>query len=77
MNCSQEKLAIELPDGRRLIVPLAWYPWLQHSSQAERRNWQLLGEGYALDWPDIDEHIGLEASWRVADVARARRPLNR
>jgi hypothetical protein len=26
----------------------------------ERQNWRLLGDGYAIEWPDLDEHIGIE-----------------
>jgi hypothetical protein len=53
-------LNVDLADGRRLSVPLAWYPRLQHASEVERGNWQLLGDGYAIEWPDNDEHIGVE-----------------
>jgi len=55
-----EKLVVELADGRSLTVPLAWYPRLLHGSVGERNNWQLLGDGYAIEWPDLDEHIGIE-----------------
>jgi hypothetical protein len=51
---------VDLADGRRLIVPLDWYPRLQHATEAERQNWQLLGDGYVIEWPDLDEHIGVE-----------------
>jgi len=51
---------VELIDGRSLIVPLSWYTRLLHASQAERQNWQLLGDGYAIEWVDLDEHIGIE-----------------
>jgi hypothetical protein len=57
---ADEKLIIDLADGRRLMVPLAWYPCLLHASATERQNWQLLGEGYAIEWSDLDEHIGIE-----------------
>ena len=60
VTISGEALSVDLADGRRLIVPLAWYPRLLHGSEAERRNWQLLGDGYAIEWPDLDEHIGVE-----------------
>jgi hypothetical protein len=30
------------------------------ATAAERNNWQLLGDGYAIEWPDLDEHIGVE-----------------
>jgi hypothetical protein len=46
--------------GRSLIIPLTWYPRLLHGTLAERQNWQLLGDGYAIEWPDLDEHIGIE-----------------
>jgi len=60
ISVANEELKVDLADGRRIIVPLAWYPRLLHASPSERRNWQLLGGGYAIEWPGLDEHIGVE-----------------
>lgn len=60
VTLTPENLVIGLADGRSLIVPLAWYPRLLHGSVSERHNWQLLGDGYAIEWPDLDEYIGVE-----------------
>ena len=60
VTISDEKLIIELTDGRGISIPLAWYPRLLHGSSQERQNWQILGDGYAIEWPDLDEHIGIE-----------------
>jgi hypothetical protein len=60
LKIDEEKLFIDLEDGRSLIIPLTWYPRLLHGTLAERQNWQLLGDGYAIEWPDLDEHIGIE-----------------
>ncbi|MBE9128531.1 MULTISPECIES: DUF2442 domain-containing protein [unclassified Coleofasciculus] len=60
VSITDERLIVDLVDGRILSVPLAWYPRLMHASPAERDNWQLLGDGYAIEWIDLDEHIGLE-----------------
>lgn len=57
---TDDDLMVQLADGRRIVVPLAWYPRLLHASQAERQHWQLLGNGYAIEWPELDEHIGIE-----------------
>jgi len=57
---ADEKLVVALADGRSIVVPLAWYPRLMHGTQKERQNWRLLGDGYAIEWPDLDEHIGIE-----------------
>lgn len=71
------KLIVELADGRSLIVPLTWYPRLMHSSRQERVNWQLLGEGYAIEWPDLDEHIGMEGLLAGRRSSESPRSLNR
>jgi hypothetical protein len=57
---TDEDLTVNLADGRRIVVPLAWYPRLLNASQTERQNWRRLGDGYAIEWPDLDEHIGIE-----------------
>ena len=54
------QLTLHLVDGRTLSVPLDWYPRLLHATPAEREHWRLLGDGYAVEWPDLDEHIGVE-----------------
>jgi hypothetical protein len=54
------KMTVDFADGRSITVPLEWYPRLLHGSPKERENWQLLGDGYAIEWPDLDEHIGVE-----------------
>jgi len=49
LSITGETLTVALADGRRLA----------QASTAERANWQLLGGGYAIEWPDLDEHIGV------------------
>ncbi len=60
VSVTDEKLIVDLADGRSISVPLVWYPRLMHASAAERQKWQLLGDGYAIEWTDLDEHIGME-----------------
>jgi hypothetical protein len=60
VNVTDEELTVDFADGRRIMVPLVWYPRLLNATAAERRNWRLLGDGYAMEWPDLDEHIGVE-----------------
>lgn len=57
---TEDELTVMLSDGRRISVPLVWYPRLFYATDAERQNWELLGDGYAIEWPDLDEHIGIE-----------------
>lgn len=60
VEITSDKLIVDLNDGRRIIIPLEWYPRLAYASPKERKNWRLLGDGYAIEWPDLDEHIGVE-----------------
>ena len=59
VSVTDERLTVELADGRTLSVPLAWYPRLLHGSRAERENWELIGDGEGIHWPDLDEDISV------------------
>ena len=56
VQVTDEWLTVDLADGRTLRVPLHWYPRLVHATPAERDHWRLLGGGYAVEWPDLDEY---------------------
>jgi hypothetical protein len=48
---------VDLTDGRRLGVPLAWFPRLLRATPAERRRVELSRLG--LHWEAIDEDISI------------------
>jgi hypothetical protein len=74
---NDEEMTVALADGRRIMVPLAWYPRLLNASDPERQNWRLLGEGYAIQWPDLDEHIGVEGLLAGRMSGESRQSLER
>ena len=57
---SDTELAVTLEDGRRVGVPIEWYPRLVHATPAERNHWDITGPGWGIHWPDLDEdiHVG-------------------
>jgi hypothetical protein len=55
-----DALVVALSDGRRVSVPLAWYPRLLHGSRTERAHYELIGNGEGIHWPDLDEDISVE-----------------
>jgi hypothetical protein len=61
-----DRLIVDLADGRTIVVPLAWYPRLDHASPAERTHWRLTGAGYGIHWPDLDEDLSTEGLLRGA-----------
>jgi hypothetical protein len=67
---TEDSMTVQLDDGRRLSVPLAWYPRLLHGSVQERQDFQLIGDGEGIHWPQLDEDIsvdGLLAGRRSAE----------
>lgn len=57
VRVTEDSLTIDLLDGRTMTVPLAWYPRLLHASEQERNNFRIIGAGYVIKWPDLDEHL--------------------
>ena len=57
---TSDTLIAELDDGRSISVPLAWYPRLVDATDGERNNFQLIGNGEGVHWPDLDEDISIE-----------------
>lgn len=53
-------ISIDLVDGRTIIAPLAWYPRLWHGTPDERSNFEIIGEGSIIHWPDLDEDLSVE-----------------
>ncbi len=59
ISVSEDELVIELVDGRRVCVPVAWYPRLLHGSELERNTYELMGRGTGIHWPLLDEDISV------------------
>ena len=79
VRVTDDSLSIDLLDGRSLTVPLAWYPRLLDASEAERNNFRIVGGGFVIHWPDVDEHLssqGLLAGAPAPGVRFARARSN-
>lgn len=74
VEATEDTLTVSLMDGRRISVPIVWYPRLLHATQAQRDNWKVAGAGYGIHWPDIDEDLSVE---RLLRGAPAPRPPNK
>lgn len=61
-----EYLVVGLKDGRKISVPLAWYPRLSRATVEERVHWKICGGGYGIHWPDLDEDLSTEGLLRGA-----------
>jgi hypothetical protein len=73
VGTDDDNLTVDLADGRRLTVPLAWFPRLLHASPDQRRNWRLLGDGHGIHWPDVDEDLSVSGLLRGSAAPEASR----
>lgn len=56
---TEDLLIVELSDGRTISVPLIWYPRLWYGNQTERANFEIIGDGEYIHWPDLDEDLSI------------------
>jgi hypothetical protein len=67
---TEDMLTVQLMDGRRISVPLVWYPRLLNATEEQRKNWQIIGGGYGIHWEDVDEDLSTEGMLRGAPAPR-------
>ena len=56
---TEDELTVTLQDGRRISVPIAWFPTLLHASEAERKHYEWIADGIGIHWPDLDEDLSI------------------
>jgi hypothetical protein len=71
VSFTEDLFTAELYDGRLISVPLAWYPRLLHATPSQRSHWEVIGGGYGIHWPDIDEDLSTEGLLRGAPAPRS------
>ena len=52
---------VDLADGRKLGVPLAYFPRLLNATPSQREKYAISGGGTGLHWNDLDEDISVPA----------------
>ena len=64
VDFTADELIVSLVDGRKVSVPLTWYPRLAAADDKQRARWELLGNGQGIHWPDIDEDLSVSGILR-------------
>lgn len=62
----EDSLVVGLKDGRKISVPLEWYPRLANATMAQRAHWKICGGGYGIHWQELDEDLSTEGLLRAA-----------
>ena len=59
VDVTDDLITVQLTDGRTISVPLAWSWRLADATPAQRRRFELIGNGQGIHWPDVDEDISV------------------
>ncbi|HZF12300.1 MAG TPA: DUF2442 domain-containing protein [Thermoanaerobaculia bacterium] len=71
VSVTEDAITFELVDGRAVSVPLAWSWRLSEATAKQRANFEILGDGQGVHWPDIDEDLSAQG---MLTGSPARRP---
>jgi len=60
VSFTEDTLRVLLADGREISAPLQWFPRLLGATPEQRAEWELIGDGIGIHWPQVDEDIEVE-----------------
>lgn len=60
IKVTTDAITAQFVDGRVVSVPLAWSWRLSEATLKQRLNFEIIGDGDGVHWPDIDEDISAE-----------------
>lgn len=60
VEVTDDSIIAHLMDGRTISVPLVWSWRLADATLEQRKHYEIIGDGYGVHWPDIDEDISAE-----------------
>jgi hypothetical protein len=71
---TEDEIIAHLVDGRTISVPLIWSWRLAEATENQRQNFEILGDGQGIHWPEIDEDISAEGMLYGSPARRPYRP---
>ena len=57
IRVTDDTITADLTDGRTISVPLVWSWRLSEATPEQRANYEIIGGGEGVHWPDVDEDI--------------------
>ncbi|HEV7745729.1 MAG TPA: DUF2442 domain-containing protein [Pyrinomonadaceae bacterium] len=68
VDFDEDTMHVLLTDGRRISVPIAWFPLLLKASPEQRTKYEIGGGGTSLHWPELDEDLSMAGLMAGADL---------
>ena len=68
VRVNDARIAFDLTAGRQVSAPTSWSGRLRSATQVQRDHFEIEPEGLIVEWPDLDEHVGV---WSLLGVSEA------
>ena len=68
VNFDEDMMHVLLTDGRRISVPIIWFPALLRASADQRTKYEIGSGGTSLHWPELDEDLSVAGLMAGADL---------
>ena len=73
VTVTDDLITFHLVDGRIISVPLVWSWRLSEATTAQRDNYEIIGNGQGVHWPDVDEDLSVEGMFKGVPARRPRK----
>lgn len=70
VSVTDDLITFHLVDGRVISAPLPWSWRLTDATPEQRNNYEIIGDGHGVHWPDIDEDISVEGMFHGVPARR-------
>lgn len=70
VSFTDDKIVIQLVDGREVSAPLEFYPRLSKATPQQRLDLRLMGDGTGIHWNALDEDLSVDS------IVMGRRSVN-
>ena len=60
VSFDNNRIYVELNDGRVIGTPIAWYPNLRKGTPEQMKNYELWENGKWIHWEDLNEDLSAE-----------------
>ena len=70
VTVTDDLITFHLVDGRVISVPLVWSWRLSDATPAQRHNYEIIGDGQGVHWPDVDEDLSVEGMFNGVPARR-------
>ena len=73
VTVTDDLITFHLVDGRVISVPLVWSWRLSEATPAQRNNYEIIGDGQGVHWPDVDEDLSVEGMFNGVPARRPKK----